>query len=160
MKLNKKLITIASMMFLLSAPSSFANEADPNAENIITQSPKEIGNITGLSGTDRFFRVDMPTSYQNNWFVFREKETKSTDVAVRIVDKESGCEGITGWVENSLKVRITPIVEDMGSFNYNYILKINDSGSAGIGKSVRLGYEDGDKTSIFKHNIAGYVNYR
>lgn len=123
----------------------------------ITQS--YAGSVTNHSGTDRFFRTELPHKYGNKYFVERTKETYEQDVKIKLVEKENKL-GMSAWVMNSNDVRITDVVWNMSSLNHVYDIRIKDKGSAYKGKSIYLGLENAESTSINKDEIAGYVNYR
>ena len=147
----KKIFALSAIAVTLSSSMAFANVEESTLEN----QGRAIG-----AGTDHTFTTELPNNYQNNWFKFRTKETHNKDVRFRMTSKPSKCSGMTVWVENSNKVRITNIYTNLGTLNYTYKLLINDAGSAMKGKSVRLGFEDADKTTISKHTVKGIVNYQ
>ena len=124
----KKIFALSAIAVTLSSSMAFANVEESTLEN----QGRAIG-----AGTDHTFTTELPNNYQNNWFKFRTKETNNKDVRFRMTSKPSKCSGMTVWVENSNKVRITNIYTNLGTLNYTYKLLINDAGSAMKGQSVR-----------------------
>lgn len=147
----KKVLALSTCLVTLTSCLTFADVEESTQNN----QGRAIG-----AGTDHTFTTTMPTSFQNNWFKFRQKETNNRDVRIKFTSKPSSCEGMTAWIENASKIRISPVYQDLGTLNYTYKLWINDEGSARRGNSVRLGFEDGDKTTLVKHTVKGIINYQ
>lgn len=117
--------------------------------------------LAASGGTERYFHVEMPLTYANTYFQERTKETGYNKGYVRCSQREGdiwkSCTGFNAWFCDNGTERKSDIVyvntlnED---FNITYSKRYNK------GATVRLGLEDYDKTTVFYHEVWGYVNYR
>lgn len=109
------------------------------------------------SGTDRYFDTYLPLYYGNTYL---SKQTKETNLSYGKVSatNDSTCNSYDAWFcKGDTETIISNIGENL-SLVTNHT--INYTSNYSQGSKVRLGLEDADYTSVFRHRIIGTVNYK